>query len=40
MGGYVSLPASADREQISEWVASALAYVGTLPPKAPKARTV
>jgi TfoX/Sxy family transcriptional regulator of competence genes len=37
MGGYVSLPASADREQLSEWVASALAYVATLPPKRPKA---
>ena len=37
MGGYVSLPASTDREQASEWVASALAYVATLPPKRPKA---
>jgi TfoX/Sxy family transcriptional regulator of competence genes len=37
MGGYVSLPASADREQMNQWVASALAYVATLPPKKPKA---
>jgi hypothetical protein len=37
MGGYVSLPASADREQTSEWIASALAYVASLPPKRSKA---
>ena len=37
MGGYVSLPASADPEQVSKWVASAHAYVATLPPKQPKA---
>jgi TfoX/Sxy family transcriptional regulator of competence genes len=40
MGGYVSLPASADREQVSEWVGSALAYAASLPPKRPKARKV
>ena len=36
MGGYVSLPASADRQQLSDWVGSALAYVAALPPKKPK----
>ena len=38
MGGYVSLPPSAEPEQASKWIASALAYVATLPPKKPKAR--
>ena len=38
MGGYVSLPPSAGPEQTSKWIASALAYVATLPPKKPKAR--
>ena len=38
MSGYVSLPASADHEQTSGWIASALDYVAGLPPKQPKAR--
>ena len=38
MGGYVSLPASADPEQASEWIAAALTYVAGLPAKQPKAR--
>jgi TfoX/Sxy family transcriptional regulator of competence genes len=37
MGGYVSLPTSAGREQMSEWVASALTYVASMPPKKRKA---
>ena len=36
MGGYVSLPASAGPEEAREWIASALAYVASLPPKRPK----
>jgi TfoX/Sxy family transcriptional regulator of competence genes len=38
MGGFVSLPTSADPEQLSEWIAAALAHVGSLAPKQPKAR--
>jgi TfoX/Sxy family transcriptional regulator of competence genes len=38
MGGYVSLPADARPDQAQEWIASALAYVATQPPKRPKAR--
>jgi hypothetical protein len=37
MGGYVSLPPSAERDQMSEWITSALAHVASLPPKQPKA---
>ena len=37
MGGYVSLPPSAGPEQTTEWIAAALAYVASLPPKRPKA---
>ena len=40
MGGYVTLPAAwhtapADAQP---WIAKALAHVGSLPPKAPKAK--
>jgi len=35
MNGYLSLPADADAD---DWVARAVAHVGTLPPKAPKPR--
>jgi TfoX/Sxy family transcriptional regulator of competence genes len=38
MGGFVSLPASAQPEQLQEWIAAALGYVADLPPKQPKAR--
>lgn len=38
MGGYVSLPPTAPPERTGDWIASALAYVGSLPPKPPKAR--
>jgi TfoX/Sxy family transcriptional regulator of competence genes len=37
MGGYVSLPASAEPAQTSEWIATAMAYVAAMPPKKPKA---
>ena len=37
MGGYVSLPASADPAQTSEWIAAALTYVAAMPPKKSKA---
>ena len=37
MGGYVSLPPSAEPAQTTEWIAAALAYVASLPPKRPKA---
>jgi len=37
MGGYVSLPASAEQGQNSEWIAAALGYVAAMPPKKPKA---
>ncbi len=37
MGGYVSLPASAEPEQTSEWIAAALTHVAAFPPKKPKA---
>jgi TfoX/Sxy family transcriptional regulator of competence genes len=36
MGGYVTLPTSADRDQLGKWISSALAYVAALPPKKPK----
>lgn len=36
MGGYVTLPTSADRDQLDRWISSALAYVAALPPKKPK----
>jgi TfoX/Sxy family transcriptional regulator of competence genes len=38
MGGFVSLPASATPEQVKEWIAAAIAHVGSLPPKRPKSR--
>ena len=38
MGGFVSLPASAQPEQLNEWIAAALGYVGRMTPKQPKAR--
>jgi TfoX/Sxy family transcriptional regulator of competence genes len=38
MGGYVSLPNSATREQLDDWISSALTYVASLPPKQRKAR--
>jgi TfoX/Sxy family transcriptional regulator of competence genes len=38
MGGFVSLPASAQPEQLNEWIAAALGYVGRMPPKQPKTR--
>ena len=38
MGGFVSLPASAQPEQLNEWIAAALTYVGSMPAKQPKAR--
>ena len=37
MAGYVSLPASDESGQTSEWIAVALSYVAALPPKKPKA---
>jgi TfoX/Sxy family transcriptional regulator of competence genes len=37
MGGYVSLPASFSDADAATWVARALAYVSTLPPKKKKA---
>jgi len=36
MGGYVTLPAIADRAAQDAWVARSLAYVRSLPPKASK----
>ena len=36
MGGYLSLPASYDDAQASDWVDRARAYVATLPPKVKK----
>ncbi len=36
MGGYVSLPALAEPEQTSEWIAAALTYVAALPAKNPR----
>jgi hypothetical protein len=36
MGGYVSLPASAEPQQMSGWVASALAFVSNHPPSSPR----
>jgi hypothetical protein len=38
MSGYVSLPAGLAASQASTWIDRALAYVASLPPKAPKAR--
>jgi TfoX/Sxy family transcriptional regulator of competence genes len=38
MGGFVSLPASAQPAQLNEWIAAALGYVARMPPKQPKAR--
>ena len=38
MGGFVSLPTSAQPEQLNGWIAAALAYVGSMPAKQPKAR--
>lgn len=42
MGGYVSLPTTARPEEIDAWIASALAYAASLPPKPlrqPRGRT-
>jgi TfoX/Sxy family transcriptional regulator of competence genes len=36
MGGYVTLPAIADRPVLDAWIARSLAYVASLPPKAAK----
>jgi hypothetical protein len=36
MGGYVTLPAALDDADAAGYVAAALAYVGSLPPKKPK----
>ncbi len=36
MGGYVTLPAAIAADEEARWVASALAYVGALPPKTKK----
>ena len=36
MGGYVSLPATFTETEAKEWVATALSYVGALPPKTKK----
>jgi TfoX-like protein len=38
MGGYLSLPPDLDRDQASQWVEKARAYVSTLPPKVKKPR--
>jgi TfoX/Sxy family transcriptional regulator of competence genes len=38
MGGFVSLPASAEPAQLGEWIGAALSYVGSMPTKQPKAR--
>jgi TfoX/Sxy family transcriptional regulator of competence genes len=38
MGGFVSLPASATPVQMREWIAAAIAHIGSLPPKRPKTR--
>ncbi len=38
MGGFVSLPAAAQPEQVSEWIGAALGYVASMPRKQPKAR--
>jgi TfoX/Sxy family transcriptional regulator of competence genes len=37
MSGYVTLPGDWAASQASAWIDRALAYVGSLPPKAPKA---
>ncbi len=36
MRGWVTLPSMADRPILDAWVARSLAYVASLPPKAPK----
>ena len=38
MSGYLSLPPDLDRDQASQWVEKARAYVSTLPPKVKKPR--
>jgi TfoX/Sxy family transcriptional regulator of competence genes len=38
MGGFVSLPASAEPGQLQGWIGAALAYVASLPPKRAKVR--
>jgi len=38
MGGFVSLPASAEQRQLSEWIGAALGYVARMPAKQPKTR--
>jgi TfoX/Sxy family transcriptional regulator of competence genes len=38
MGGYVTLPATAQPGQVADWITAALAYGASLPPKPPKAR--
>jgi TfoX/Sxy family transcriptional regulator of competence genes len=37
MGGYVSLPSGCTGSDAGPWIAKALAYVASLPPKKPKA---
>jgi hypothetical protein len=37
MSGYVTLPGDWAASQASAWIDRALAYVASLPPKAPKA---
>ena len=39
MSGWVTLPLTATAEGAEEWIASALSYVGSLPPKQPKKRS-
>jgi len=36
MGGYLTIPASADAEEASAWVEKAAAHIGTLPPRKKK----
>jgi len=38
MSGYVSLPAAVTPAATRRWVAKAVAHVGALPPKQPKAK--
>jgi hypothetical protein len=38
MGGYVTLPTTLDTDQARSWVSRAVAHVGALPPKQPRAK--
>jgi TfoX/Sxy family transcriptional regulator of competence genes len=38
MGGFVTVPASAEPGQLKKWIGAALGYVAGMPPKQPKAR--